>query len=49
MGLWLIDHCQLEDLAAACGSAARWTCMFSLAPLRFPGVTDSPANPLALF
>lgn len=49
MGLWLIDNCQLEDLAAACAERDRWEFQFVLAPIRFQGVTGSPVNPLAIF
>jgi kynurenine formamidase len=49
MGLWLIDNCQLEDLAGTCTRLARWEFQFALAPIRFQGVTGSPVNPLAVF
>ena len=49
MGLWLIDNCQLEDLAATCERLQRWEFQFALAPIRFQGVTGSPVNPLAVF
>ena len=49
MGLWLIDNCQLEDLAATCAELGRWEFNFALAPIRFQGVTGSPVNPLAIF
>lgn len=49
MGLWLLDNCQLEDLAAACEQRQRWEFQFMLAPIRFQGVTGSPVNPLAVF
>ncbi len=49
MGLWLIDNCQLEDLAATCERLGRWEFNFALAPIRFQGVTGSPVNPLAIF
>ena len=49
MGLWLIDNCQLEDLAGTCARLARWEFQFVLAPIRFQGVTGSPVNPLAVF
>ena len=49
MGLWLIDNCQLEDLADACARLDRWEFQFMLAPIRFQGVTGSPVNPLAVF
>ena len=49
MGLWLIDNCQLEDLAATCDRLGRWEFQFALAPIRVQGVTGGPANPLAVF
>lgn len=49
MGLWLIDNCDLEDLAATCRELNRWEFQFVLAPLRFRGATGSPANPIAVF
>jgi len=49
MGLWLIDNCQLEDLAATCARLGRWEFQFVLSPIRFQGVTGSPVNPLAVF
>ena len=49
MGLWLIDNCQLEDLADTCARLGRWEFQFALAPIRFQGVTGSPVNPLAIF
>ena len=49
MGLWLIDNCQLEDLAATCERLGRWEFQFVLAPIRFQGVTGGPTNPLAVF
>jgi kynurenine formamidase len=49
MGMWLIDNCQLEDLAETCARLNRWEFQFALAPIRFQGVTGSPVNPLAIF
>ena len=49
MGLWLIDNCDLEDLAAKCDGLGRYEFLFSMAPLRWVGATGSPANPLAIF
>jgi kynurenine formamidase len=49
MGLWLIDNCNLEDLAATCAELNRWEFQFFLGPLRFRGATGSPANPIAVF
>jgi kynurenine formamidase len=49
MGLWLIDNCDLEALAAACARLGRHEFLFLLSPLRIVGGTGSPANPLAIF
>jgi kynurenine formamidase len=49
MGLWLLDSCDLEALAAACGRLGRWEFMLSVQPLRLAGSTGSPVNPIALF
>ena len=49
MGLWLVDNCQLEALAATCRELDRWEFSLTLAPLGFVGATGSPVNPLAMF
>jgi len=49
MGLWLVDNCQLETLAATCRELGRWEFAWALAPLAFAGATGSPVNPLAMF
>ncbi|WP_166462771.1 cyclase family protein [Amycolatopsis acidicola] len=49
MGLWLLDHVDMEDLAAHCASVGRWTFLFVIAPLRISHGTGSPVNPIALF
>ncbi|MBV1931894.1 MAG: cyclase family protein [Porticoccaceae bacterium] len=49
MGLWLIDNCNLEELATTCERLGRWEFQFSMAPIRFQGVTGSPVNPIAVF
>jgi kynurenine formamidase len=48
MGVHLLDYLQLEDLLAACERAERWEFFFVAAPLRIPGGTGSPLNPLAI-
>jgi kynurenine formamidase len=48
-GIALVDNAQLEPVAAACVEEGRDEFLFMLAPLRVPGGTGSPANPLALF
>ena len=49
MGLWLIDNCNLEDVARACAERRRWEFMLTIAPLRLANVTGSPVNPIAIF
>jgi kynurenine formamidase len=49
MGMWLVDNCQLEDLAQTCDRLSRWEFMFTINPLRLTGVTGGPVNPVALF
>ena len=49
MGLYLLDYLQLEDLAAQCEREARWEFLCAIAPLRVPGGTGSPVNPIATF
>jgi len=48
MGMPLIDNMFLEDLAAACEQLRRWEFLFAMGPLRIPGGTGSPVNPLAV-
>jgi hypothetical protein len=49
MGLWMIDSANFEELAQHCRETGRWEFLFTLAPIRFPGVTGSPLTPLAVF
>ena len=49
MGLFLLDYLQLEDLAALCEHLGRWEFLCTVAPLRTPGGTGSPVNPIAVF
>ena len=48
LGIYLLDYMQLEDLAAACDQASRWTFLAVIAPLRLPSATGSPVNPIAI-
>jgi kynurenine formamidase len=48
MGLHLLDYLQFEDLRQACGEAGRWSFLCVIAPLRLPGGTGSPVNPIAV-
>ncbi len=49
MGMTLLDHTELDDLAAACAAEGRWTIFVTAAPWRFKGATGSAVNPLAMF
>jgi kynurenine formamidase len=49
MGLHLLDNLDLEALAEACATEARWAFLLTLAPLRIQGGTGSPLNPIAMF
>ncbi|MFT3989301.1 cyclase family protein [Aestuariivirga sp.] len=49
MGMLISDSLQLEELAAACEEEQRWEFMVVGLPLRLPGATGSPWNPIAMF
>lgn len=48
LGLHLLDYLQFEDLAPLCAAAGRWSFFCVIAPLRLPGGTGSPVNPVAV-
>jgi kynurenine formamidase len=49
MGMLVSDSLQFEELAAACEEEGRWEFMVVGLPLRLPGGTGSPWNPIAIF
>jgi kynurenine formamidase len=49
MGLALLDWPALTDLLAACAGYRRWDFLLTAAPLRIPGGSGSPVNPIATF
>jgi kynurenine formamidase len=49
MGMLVSDSLQFEDLVAACEEEGRYEFMVVGLPLRLPGGTGSPWNPLAIF
>jgi kynurenine formamidase len=49
MGLWLIDNCDLEELATTAARLSRWDFHLAVAPLVLGGLTSSPVNPIATF
>jgi kynurenine formamidase len=48
LGLHLLDYLQFEELLPLCERHACWTFLCVVAPLRFPGATGSPVNPIAV-
>jgi len=48
LGLHLVDYLQFDDLVPLCEQAARWSFFCVIAPLRLPGGTGSPVNPIAI-
>lgn len=49
MGLIFLDIPALEPLVAACAEEKRTEFLVTMAPLRIPGGTGSPVNPVAVF
>jgi kynurenine formamidase len=49
MGVHLFDYLQFESLVPTCKRTGRWEFLFVAAPLRIPGGTGSPLNPIAIF
>jgi len=48
MGLPLIDNVAAERLGGRCAAAGRFAFLFSMGPLRIPGGTGCPVNPVAV-
>ncbi|MCL1830022.1 MAG: cyclase family protein [Oscillospiraceae bacterium] len=49
MGLFCADSLQLDEVAEVCSELNRYECMVAIAPLRLPGGTGCPFNPIAVF
>jgi len=49
LGMPLIDNADLEALAEAAARRRRWTYLLTMNPLRVPGATGGPVNPVAIF
>jgi Putative cyclase len=49
MGLVLLDHIAVEELARVCLQEERWEFFFAVGALRIPSATASPVNPLCIF
>jgi kynurenine formamidase len=48
MGLSLIDNMALARLCERCAAEGRWEFLFTMGPLRIPGGTGCPVNPVAV-
>ena len=48
LGVYLLDYLQFGDLLPVCEAAGRWSFLCVIAPLRLPGGTGSPVNPIAI-
>jgi kynurenine formamidase len=48
LGLCLLDYLQFDDLVPVCEAVGRWSFLCVIAPLRLPGGTGSPVNPIAI-
>jgi kynurenine formamidase len=49
LGTPLLDNCDLEALSEAAAQRRRWTFLLTVNPMRIPGATGSPVNPIAIF
>ncbi len=49
MGVHIFDNCDLEALSSEAARRNRWEFLITAAPLRVPGGTGSPLNPIATF
>ncbi len=49
MGLPILDWPSLTTLAETCSRQKRWDFLLTTAPMRLPGGTSAPVNPLCLF
>ena len=49
LGMPLIDNADLEALSEAAAQRRRWTFLLTMNPLRAPGATGGPVNPIATF
>jgi kynurenine formamidase len=49
LGMPIFDNLDLEAVAAAAAERKRWEFLLTAAPMRIPGGTGSPLNPIATF
>lgn len=49
MGMTLLHNLDTEQLATTCKTLGRYEFLLCIAPLKIPGATGSPVNPVAMF
>ena len=49
LGTPVLDNANLETLSEACAQRRRWTFLLTVNPMRIPGATGCPVNPIATF
>jgi kynurenine formamidase len=49
LGTPVIDNANLEALSEECARRRRWTFLLTVNPMRIPGATGGPVNPIATF
>lgn len=49
MGMALLHNLDTRVLATTCARLGRWSFLLTIAPLKIPGGTGSPVNPVAVF
>jgi hypothetical protein len=49
MGMTLLHNLDTQSLADHCEALQRWHFLLTIAPLKIPGATGSPVNPIAMF
>jgi kynurenine formamidase len=49
IGLMLVDNLRLDPVLSVCADHGRWEFLLTIAPLRIPGGTGCPVNPIAVF
>jgi kynurenine formamidase len=48
LGMHLVDNCRLDELVETCSRLGQWSFLLTICPLRIPGGTGCPVNPVAV-
>ncbi|MGE3620230.1 MAG: cyclase family protein [Acidimicrobiia bacterium] len=48
-GVGIVDNCTMGEMTSYCAEAGRYECLLVVSPLRLPGASGCPVNPLAVF